>query len=289
MLVIVGGIIACALSAGGLYWIRFFRPGSVVGPIRYRSVHPVALAGVGFVAYSLWGAVTFAAAAFLKARWPNNAVATIVATVVGLVVASVVLTGLLQLLVSATAGKQEVASSDLTADQRGRELGWSIKAGLLGLALVFPWVFGVSEVTAEIIRRMEINIPTSHELLQAIQRNPSAGVVAAVAISAVVVGPIFEELLFRAVVQTALGNTLRIIVASHQGREAAIRWTAILGTSVLFAMLHSPYSWPAIFVLSVGLGYVYERRGHLVAPILMHSLFNGINVLLAFLGLGSGQ
>ena len=58
-------------------------------------------------------------------------------------------------------------------------------------------------------------------------------------------------------------------------------------TSAIFAMLHwdtvasADGEWvplPALFALGVVLGYNYERSGRLVAPILIHALFNGVSV-----------
>ena len=51
-------------------------------------------------------------------------------------------------------------------------------------------------------------------------------------------------------------------------------WLAIFGTSLIFAMFHPAWMWPPIFVLALGLGYVYERTGNLWAAITIHCLFN---------------
>jgi membrane protease YdiL (CAAX protease family) len=57
---------------------------------------------------------------------------------------------------------------------------------------------------------------------------------------------------------------------------------AIIVTAVLFAAVHfpQPQSIPAIFLLALGLGYAYERTGSLVAPIVMHMIFNAVNMLI---------
>jgi membrane protease YdiL (CAAX protease family) len=54
---------------------------------------------------------------------------------------------------------------------------------------------------------------------------------------------------------------------------------AIFGTSLLFACIHTPV-WPSpipLFVLALGLGFLTQRTGSLVGPIVLHSLFNGIS------------
>jgi membrane protease YdiL (CAAX protease family) len=56
-------------------------------------------------------------------------------------------------------------------------------------------------------------------------------------------------------------------------------WLAILGTSLIFAMFHPAWMWPPIFVLSLGLGYVYERTGNLWAAITIHCLFNSMETV----------
>jgi membrane protease YdiL (CAAX protease family) len=121
--------------------------------------------------------------------------------------------------------------------------------------------------------------------------------------SAVVVAPFFEELLFRGHVQTLLGRFLRGVIvplprlaAASPGEpvlsyesaadrslrdEATARWLAILITSALFALVHEAlWMMPPIFLLSICLGYVYERTGSLWAAIVVHTMFNLVNVLI---------
>jgi membrane protease YdiL (CAAX protease family) len=54
-------------------------------------------------------------------------------------------------------------------------------------------------------------------------------------------------------------------------------------TSLFFAILHPPTHIPALFFLSCGLGYAYERSGSLFRPILMHVFFNGFSVAVTVL------
>ena len=55
----------------------------------------------------------------------------------------------------------------------------------------------------------------------------------------------------------------------------------VLLTSSLFALVHMP-QWPAplaIFLLSLGLGMVYQKTGSLVASFVLHAAFNGLSTL----------
>jgi membrane protease YdiL (CAAX protease family) len=73
------------------------------------------------------------------------------------------------------------------------------------------------------------------------------------------------------------------------GRPTAGPWPSLL-TSAVFAAIHGS-EWPApipIFVLSLGLGYLYERTGGLLAPFGLHATFNGISTLMLFVTLLSG-
>ncbi len=96
-----------------------------------------------------------------------------------------------------------------------------------------------------------------------------------------VLAPLFEELLFRGIIQSGL---------SHSGGRPR-PWLGILVASVLFTGAHfkpdpTDIAWhtlPSLFVLSVALGWVYERTGSLWAPILMHALFNGSQVALVLM------
>lgn len=64
------------------------------------------------------------------------------------------------------------------------------------------------------------------------------------------------------------------------GPTIAQRWIAIVITSCLFAGVHEMWTWPAIFVLSVCLGYAYERTGNLWVPIVIHLAFNSVSTAL---------
>jgi len=99
-------------------------------------------------------------------------------------------------------------------------------------------------------------------------------------ITIAVFAPLVEETLFRGFLQS--------FIRKHLGSKEAI-----FITSVLFAFFHySPEQGLAnitiiasLFVLSLFLGLVYEKRRSLFAPITLHATFNTVNILnLYFLG-----
>lgn len=88
---------------------------------------------------------------------------------------------------------------------------------------------------------------------------------------AVIVVPIFEEILFRGLLQSMLTGFI--------GRP----WPAILIASFAFTSMHPWMHFPALFVLSIALGYAYERSGSLLRPIFIHTIFNATSITLALL------
>jgi membrane protease YdiL (CAAX protease family) len=107
-----------------------------------------------------------------------------------------------------------------------------------------------------------------HEGLETLQQHPQPLLQVAVVMTAVLVAPIVEEMLFRGFLQT--------LFRSYVSRP----WLSIAMGSLLFVTVHSNSAhWPALFVLSMGMGYAYEQSGSLWQPIFIHMLFNGTAVI----------
>ena len=88
----------------------------------------------------------------------------------------------------------------------------------------------------------------------------------------VIVVPVFEEILFRGLLQSMLTGFV--------GRP----WPAILIASFAFTSMHSSWMhFPALFVLSMALGYAYEKSGSMLRPIFIHAIFNATSITLALL------
>jgi membrane protease YdiL (CAAX protease family) len=127
-----------------------------------------------------------------------------------------------------------------------------------------------------------------HQELELITEHSQLALRIVIVIVAVIVAPLLEELLFRGLVQTTLVSHISYVVRRASNDEPwTIRsgwgvWLAIAISSGLFAMMHAnPGHWPALFVLSVCLGYAYEKSGSLFRPIFIHSFFNTISIAAA--------
>lgn len=141
-----------------------------------------------------------------------------------------------------------------------------------GYLVIVPVCFGLYWAVEFIWPRCQKDI---HEFLVLLWRVGPAWKLLIV-VSAVVLAPIAEELLFRGLIQSMLRRYL------------ASPWLAVVLTSMLFAGMHmgQPKDAPALAALGVALGYNYERTGRLYPPMLMHALFNAVNMA-AFLNAGT--
>ena len=139
--------------------------------------------------------------------------------------------------------------------------------GVVGYLAVLPVCVGLFLLVVWISKAMGI-APTYHPILQALS-HLSPGWKALAALSAVVVAPLAEEVYFRGLVQSAVRSF------------ATGAWPGILVASVFFSLMHvgaEPQAVPSLFALSLAMGYTYERTGRLASPILIHALFNAVNL-----------
>ncbi len=140
--------------------------------------------------------------------------------------------------------------------------GWLAATGLCGVVLL---------VTEQVIRWLQYS-PPRHAVLTTLGDASAAGWVRLAAVGgAAVLAPVGEEIFYRGILQTGLRK-----LCPRTGRTLLHRWFAVVVASAVFAMMHrgTPHHVPALFVLSILLGGLYERTGSLGVPILVHMLFN---------------
>ena len=270
--------------------------------------------------------------------------------------------------------------------EAGRPLAWlglggrgvwpGVKQAAVALVMLLPIVYAAALTTNGVRHVLGLPNDEKHPLIEQLGKNENGLTIGLTALAASVMAPLFEELLFRGHLQTAIGYTLarwadrrraetrgfepilagvtadvqpvpqtalappdpfrrpatppplpgrwgeavpayinyqpapvagaadppdpaaawpaRLLdstadrPADAYAPRAAVRWAAIVLTSLLFAAVHPPFSIPIIFVLAVGLGYLYERTGNLWAPIFVHAAFNSISLILFLVALTLG-
>ncbi|MBI4601346.1 MAG: CPBP family intramembrane metalloprotease [Planctomycetes bacterium] len=87
------------------------------------------------------------------------------------------------------------------------------------------------------------------------------------ALLAVVAAPVFEELIFRALIYRGL-------------RRSFSRWPSVLASAAIFAIVHPPVSVAPVFVLGIAAALSFERTGLLAAPVAAHVVYNVTVMLL---------
>lgn len=153
-----------------------------------------------------------------------------------------------------------------------------IISGVLAFFIALPAVLAVSTTSLLIMIWMGSPIPkTGHVLLGLVADSHSNLGLAILSISVVFVAPFAEEILYRGVIQTYLVGVL----------GPSRRWLVLILSGLLFSSVHwGLVPWPmlpALFVLGVILGWLYETTGSLVPAMLVHGLFNAANVAMTVL------
>ena len=80
---------------------------------------------------------------------------------------------------------------------------------------------------------------------------------------AVLAAPLFEEFIFRGLIQGGL-------------RRSLPAWPAIVISAAIFAIVHPPASMLPVFVLGLCAGWAHERGGSLLVPMLVHGIYNAV-------------
>ncbi|WP_145170153.1 CPBP family intramembrane glutamic endopeptidase [Gimesia aquarii] len=143
-------------------------------------------------------------------------------------------------------------------DKRGQ-----LRDGSIGFLLLLIPVMSLLLVTHS-FRTEE----TMHPFLLLLKEHPEFSTIAWISISAVVVAPLFEELIYRVILQSWLENFLHPIVA-------------ISISSVIFSFVHGFPDCIPLFPLAFILGTLFYYRRSYASIVMTHALFNGINLAFA--------
>ncbi len=264
--------------------VLVLRSGSVAGPDRLEPGEPIgSQASLTLFALTLWILIPG-----LYGQWLEQATASATTpaaqpNVVQFTPAQSVRVSIASALIVSTI---LIGGNLLFRDGGLRRLGlWprgvprGVAIGLSASVLVLPASFLAAMVTDNLWNWLGLKHPGAHEMLKMLVETDDRSLRRLIYVSAILVAPFFEELLFRGHVQTLL---VHVFSSRHTGaaRQPAARWLAIIIASALFTLVHGAlWMMPPIFLLALCLGYIYERTANLWAPIVVHMLFNAANVV----------
>ncbi len=140
--------------------------------------------------------------------------------------------------------------------------------GLIAL-LLLPVLFGLLMLVSIAWRNLGLGSTTATTALDVIARSPNRYETWALALFAILVAPVAEEVFYRGFVYNALRRRLPVLLA-------------VVVQAVLFGFLH-PFNLLGMVTIAVGgcvLGLVYEWRKTLVASIGLHGFQNAAGMLM---------
>jgi membrane protease YdiL (CAAX protease family) len=195
---------------------------------------------------------------------------------------------------------------DLGLDRR--KVLADVKLGVVAFVMLAPPVYGIQ---AMLVRWF----PSQHPLIDLLTENAGPLIYLVTGMSAILVAPVVEEYLFRVLLQgwlerafttreaihdLLLGGVASAENAADHGQlpgkpavDASARpsWPAIAISAALFAALHVSHGPDPIplFVLALGLGYLYQRTHRILPGIIVHFLLNSVTLAALLLGLGAAN
>ena len=151
-----------------------------------------------------------------------------------------------------------------------RDVVWAVLAVLALLPVVWTLDWASSWVMQGL--GIEIRHHPAFDYLREIGWGPKV----ATMLGVVILAPLAEELMFRGILQSMLRS------------YHVAAWPTVAISSTLFVAAHMgvPHDVVPLLPLAIVLGYSYERCGRLVPSILIHALFNAVNVVIFMMGLG---
>jgi len=145
--------------------------------------------------------------------------------------------------------------------------------GVWSAILCIPILMSLSALVGLVSILFHFQTPEiAHELLETISQTKDISTLIALLSSAIIVAPLIEEFVFRGFLQ----HCMRDIVSEKTP------WVNIVICSLIFASVHiGAAQWqtmPALFTLGCILGWMYERTASLWPCIILHAIFNALNI-----------
>lgn len=304
-------LLAGLASAGFWCWLATW-PGGPAAALRYEPRRPVPWGLIAAWPAALMVVLAIAAVAAPPQATEAQAPAT-EAFLFNALGGSLIFLVMLALLAAAIKIGLAATREDFGLPRDVRQLLGDLRLGLLtALTCLAP----VYLVQLALVKGLgwEPHHPTLEQLLN----DPDWRVMAAAFFAAVIVAPLFEEFIFRLLLQGALerleterlsgwettpsDSETVLSAASSEGDSSGesraggelssdasreVLWSPILASSLAFGLAHFTHG-PApisLIVFAVVLGYVYQRTHRITPCIIAHAAFNALS--LVAVGLGS--
>ena len=260
------------LAISLVVYLRLFRRLAVRGPQTRPDLMALPEMLAGTVIMLLFGAVLFT-------RWFSPAAATSAAPETAASLNQVLLVNMANLALPAIAivvllvarGGHLQSVFGLHKVNATRVIGY----GFCLAVLAIPLTYAAKVLTIRITGIQEAPQALVQKYHSAIVGN-DAGLIGLIVLSACVVAPLSEELLFR--------GTFYPLLSRGFGR-----FVSAMVTALLFSFVHDTYSdIPGLTILALCFTLAYEVTGSLLVPIVMHATFNSLSLFVMWWQIRNG-
>ena len=150
-----------------------------------------------------------------------------------------------------------------------------ILLGLLAAAVGMALAMAIMFLSQWLMTLVQVS-PVPQTSIEALRQSEDVARRLAIAVTAIVLAPVFEELLFRGILYPAL-------------KQAGYPRSALWGTALLFGLSHvNLVTFASLTCFGLLLAALYERTDNLLAPIAAHTAFNATNYVWVVLSQPSG-
>ncbi|HUY34814.1 MAG TPA: CPBP family intramembrane glutamic endopeptidase [Pirellulales bacterium] len=169
-------------------------------------------------------------------------------------------------------------------------LSADVRLGLAAFAVVSVPIYAMQAGLTQ------LTTPSEHPIVKAWQATsePGWGLRLSSLFSAVLVAPLAEEFLFRVVLQGWLeslendswmqANGPSIAGAAIRSTPTRRRWSPVVLSSAIFALIHLPHGVVPLFFFALALGYLYQQTHRLWPSMVVHLCLNACTMAMLWMG-----